>query len=101
MAGLTVPFDGNAPAAIVHRDDVVRALDFAIEKQLSGLYNLVNDVAETKQKFFGRMIEAAGKEPINWVGIGTGPKSLSNQKIKDAGFVFGDPLAEKDGSSFL
>jgi len=101
MAGLTVPFDGNAPAAIVHRDDVVRALDFAIEKRLSGLYNLINDVAETKQKFFGRMIEAAGKEPINWVGVGTGPKSLANQKIKDAGFVFGDPLAEKDGSSFL
>jgi len=101
MAGQTVPFDGNAPAAIVHRDDVVRALDFAIEHQFSGLYNLINDISDTKEVFFGRMTEAAGKDPINWVGAGTGPKSLSNQKIKDAGFAFGDPLAENDGTSFL
>jgi len=101
MAGQTVPFDGNAPAAIVHRDDVVRALDFAIENEFSGLYNLINDVTDTKEVFFGRMIEAAGKEPINWVGAGTGPKSLSNQKIKAAGFKFGDPNAEKDAASFL
>lgn len=101
MAGQTVPFDGNAPAAIVHRDDVVRALDFALENRFSGLYNLINDVTDTKELFFGRMIEAAGKEPINWVGAGTGPKSLSNQKIKAAGFSFGDANAEKDDSSFL
>ena len=101
MAGATVPFDGNAPAAIVHRDDVVRALEFALDKELSGLHNLINDITDTKEVFFGRMIEAAGKDPINWVGAGTGPKSLSNQKIKDAGFSFGDPIAENDGSSFL
>ena len=101
MAGQTVPFDGNAPAAIIHRDDVVRALDFAIESELSGLFNLINDVAETKEAFFGKMTEAAGKEPINWVGAGTGPKSLSNQKLKDAGFALGDPDAAKDGQSFL
>lgn len=101
MAGATVPFDGNAPAAIVHRDDVVRALEFALDKELSGLHNLINDITDTKEVFFGRMIEAAGKEPINWVGAGTGPKSLSNQKIKDAGFSFGDPIAENDGRSFL
>jgi nucleoside-diphosphate-sugar epimerase len=101
MAGQTVPFDGNAPAAIVHRDDVVRALEFAIDNQFTGLYNLINDVTDTKEVFFGRMTEAAGKEPINWVGAGTGPKSLSNQKIKNAGFSFGDAQAEKDDSSFL
>ena len=101
MAGLTVPFDGNAPAAIVHRDDVVHALAFAIDNSFSGLYNLINDVTDTKEVFFGRMIDAAGKDPINWVGAGTGPKSLSNQKIKDAGFSFGDANAEKDSASFL
>jgi nucleoside-diphosphate-sugar epimerase len=101
MAGQTVPFDGNAPAAIVHRDDVVRALEFAIEKQLSGVYNLINDITETKEVFFGRMTDAAGKERINWVGAGTGPKSLANEKIKAAGFEFGDPNAERDGTTFL
>jgi nucleoside-diphosphate-sugar epimerase len=101
MAGLPVPFDGGAPAAIIHRDDVVRALDFAIENHSSGIYNLINDITETKEVFFGKIIEAAGKDPIQWVAPGSGPKSLSNQKLKDAGFALGDPKAEQDGNSFL
>jgi len=96
MAGQTVPFDGNAPAAIVHRDDVVGALEFAMNNKLSGLYNLINDVVDTKREFFGAITENAGVEPINWVGDGTGPKNLSNAKIKAAGFTFLDPLAESE-----
>jgi nucleoside-diphosphate-sugar epimerase len=101
MAGQSVPFDGGAPAAIVHRDDVVRALEFAIQNELSGIYNLINDISETKEAFFGRMTEAAGKDSINWVAPGSGPKSLSNQKLKDAGFQLGDPDTSQDGKSFL
>jgi nucleoside-diphosphate-sugar epimerase len=101
MAGLPVPFDGGAPAAIIHRDDVVRALDFAIENHSSGIYNLINDITETKESFFGKIIEAAGKDPIQWIAPGSGPKSLSNQKLKDAGFELGDPIAAQDGQSFL
>jgi nucleoside-diphosphate-sugar epimerase len=101
MAGQTVPFDGGAPAAIIHRDDVVKGLEFALDNHLSGIYNLINDISETKEVFFGKMIDAAGKEPINWVAPGTGPKNLSNQKLKDAGFAFGDPTTAQDGKSFL
>jgi len=96
MAGLTVPFDGNAPAAIVHRDDVVKALEFALDNKSSGLYNLINDVSETKRVFHGAITDEAGLDPINWVGDGTGPKSLSNAKIKAAGFSFLDPLAQTE-----
>jgi nucleoside-diphosphate-sugar epimerase len=96
MAGQTVPFDGNAPVAIVHRDDVVQALAFAIDNKSSGLYNLVNDLTDTKREFFGAITEAAGVDPINWVGDGTGPKNLSNAKIKAAGFNFLDPFAESE-----
>jgi len=101
MAGQSVPFDGGAPAAIVHRDDVVRALDFAIANKLTGIYNLINDITDNKETFFGQMTAEAGVEPISWVAPGSGPKSLSNQKIKDAGFEFGDPLAQQDGASFI
>lgn len=101
LAGQTVPFDGDSPATIIHRDDVVKALEFALEEQLSGIYNLVNDISESKKSFMGAIIADAGGEPINWVGHGTGPKTLSNQKIKDAGYVFLDPVAEHDGESLL
>ena len=77
------------------------ALEFAIEGELSGVYNLINDVSETKESFFGRITEAAGKAPIQWVAPGSGPKSLLNRKLKAAGFEFGDPDASRDGTSFL
>ena len=63
--------------------------------------NLVNDISESKASYMGAIVAAAGGEPINWVGNGTGPKSLSNEKIKAAGFAFGDPDASRDGESFL
>lgn len=101
MAGQSIPFDGRSPATIIHRDDVVKALEFGCENRLTGIYNLVNDVSMSKAEFFGRILADAGLEPLTWLGDGTGPKSLSNQKIKDAGFVFLDPLAEADGQPLL
>ncbi|MEE4186262.1 MAG: NAD-dependent epimerase/dehydratase family protein [Gammaproteobacteria bacterium] len=101
MAGQNVPFDGGAPAAIIHRDDVVRALRFAIAHRLDGIYNLINDVTATKAAFFGDILRAAAAEPINWVAPGTGPRSLSNQKLKSAGFELADPLAQRDGEPLL
>jgi len=101
LAGQTVPFDGDSPATIIHRDDVVGALTFALDNHLSGIFNLVNDISESKSNFMGKYIAEAGAEPINWVGHGTGPKSLSNQKIKDAGYTFLDPNAEHDGEGLL
>ncbi len=101
LAGQTIPFDGNSPATIVHRDDVVNALTFAVDNHLAGVYNLINDISETKAEYQGGIVAKAGGEPINWVGNGTGPKSLSNQKIKDAGYVFLDPIVEHDGEGLL
>lgn len=101
LAGQQVPFDGHSPATIIHRDDVVKALEFAIEHKLSGRYNLVNDISESKEAFFGKILADAGLDGVNWLGDGTGPKNLSNQKIKDAGYVFLDPRAEHDGEALL
>ena len=96
-----MPFDGESPATIIHRDDVVTALEFALEHHLSGIHNLINDISESKAKYLGDIVAAAGGEPITWLGNGTGPKNLSNQKIKDAGFVFLDPRHEHDGEALL
>ena len=101
LAGQSVPFDGESPATIIHRDDVVLALEFAIDNHSSGIYNLVNDISESKANYLGAILEEAGAEPVTWLGNGTGPKTLSNQKIKDAGFEFLDPLHEHDGKSML
>jgi nucleoside-diphosphate-sugar epimerase len=101
MAGLSIPFDGDSPATIIHRDDVVNALAFGCDNHLSGIFNLVNDVSQSKSEFFGKIVADAGLDPITWLGNGTGPKNLSNQKIKDAGYEFLDPNADGDGQALL
>lgn len=101
IAGQQVPFDGDSDAMIVHRDDVVRGLEFAIEHHLSGLYNLFNDVSDSKAEFFGRVCEQAGLEPITWLGLSKGPRNVSNQKIKNAGFTLADPHCEREQEDLL
>ncbi len=101
IAGQQIPFDGDSDAMIVHRDDVVGGIVFAIEHQLSGLYNLFNDVTESKAEFFGRVCERAGLAPIIWLGLSKGPKAVSNQKIKTAGFKLLDPLWEREDEDLL
>ena len=101
IAGQQIPFDGDSDAMIVHRDDVVRGLEFAIEHRLSGLYNLFNDVTDSKAEFFQAVCDRAGLEPITWLGLSKGPRGVSNQKIKSAGFVLADPFSERETENLL
>ena len=101
MAGKTVPLDGEAGVMIVHRDDVVRAADFAIQHNLSGIYNLVNDVADSKASFFGRVCECEGLENITWAPFGKGVKNASNARIKAAGFTFADSDGVRENENLI
>lgn len=101
MAGKTVPLDGEAGVMIIHRDDVVRAADFALKNNLSGIFNLVNDVTASKAEFFGKICEKEGFAKINWSPFGKGVKNVSNAKIKAAGFVFADPNAARENEDLI
>ena len=91
-----------------HEDKSVTDLAIDLEKHPelrhsldTGRNVIVNDVSESKESYFARLHEAAGVEPVVWVGKGSGPRSLSTQKIKDAGYAFLDPNAEHDGEALL
>ena len=101
IAGKQIPFDGQSDAMLVHRDDVVRAIDFAISRQLSGLFNLFNDIPENKQDFFARIAQREGLAPVTWLGVVKGPKGESNARIKDAGFSYADPVGAREGEDLL
>jgi nucleoside-diphosphate-sugar epimerase len=101
IAGKAIPFDGQSDAMLVHRDDVVRGIAFAIDKRLSGLYNLFNDIPDNKERFFARAAGKAGLEPVTWLGVVKGPKGVSNAKIKTAGFRFLDPIGDKESDDLL
>lgn len=101
IAGKQIPFDGQSDAMLVHRDDVVRAIAFAIDRQLSGLFNLFNDIPENKQDFFARVAQREGLAPVTWLGVVKGPKGVSNARIKEAGFTFADPVGAREGEDLL
>lgn len=101
IAGKPIPFDGQSDAMLIHRDDVVRAIAFAIEKRLSGLYNLFNDITDNKERFFARVCAKEGLAPVTWLGVVKGPKGVSNAKIKKAGFAFGDPSGARESDDLL
>jgi nucleoside-diphosphate-sugar epimerase len=101
LSGQKTPFDGSSDAMIVHRDDVVRAIEMAINKNLNGLYNLFNEVKMSKQEFFAKVCDQEGLAHVEWLNLSPGPKNVSNQKIKDAGLMFLDPDASQDFKDLL
>lgn len=101
IAGKPIPFDGSSDSMLIHRDDVVRAIAFAVDRRLSGLYNLFNDIAEDKQRFFARICAREGLAPVTWLGVVKGPRGVSNARIKKAGFTFADPLGEREEDDLL
>lgn len=101
IAGKQIPFDGNSDAMLIHRDDVVRGIAFAIEKGLSGIFNLFNDIAASKEEFFAEVCRKEGLPPVTWLGVVKGPKGVSNAKIKAAGFRFADPDGRRESEDLL
>lgn len=100
LAGTTRPGTGKHYTNWVHQEDIVRAIDFAREKQLQGIYHLSSDEYITTQEFFHRLFTTHNLPPLTWDSDQPATRSynmkLSNQKIKDAGFEFFHPMIEFD-----
>ena len=101
MSGQKIPFDGSSDAMIVHRDDVVRAIEMSINKNLNGLYNLFNEIKISKAEFFAQVCDENGYKHVQWLNLSPGPKNVSNEKIKANGLRFLDPDAKRDSENLL
>lgn len=100
IAGTTRSGTGEGYTNWVHVEDIARAIDFAREKQLQGIYHLNSDECLTSKEFFQRLFKAHNLPPVIWDTSQTSPRGynlkLSNQKIKTAGFKFLHPQIEFD-----
>ncbi|MBP0019986.1 MAG: SDR family oxidoreductase [Cyanobacteria bacterium SBLK] len=94
MAGQTLAGKGANISNWVHLDDIVSAIDFAREKQLGGIYNLVCDEQITRRELLDRVCKNHNLPVISWDEQETNYLyniRVSTQKIKDAGFQFIHP----------
>ncbi|MBD1936930.1 SDR family oxidoreductase [Microcoleus sp. FACHB-68] len=90
-AGTTRPGAGEDRTNWIRLEDIVGSIDFALTKQLQGIYNLVHDVPLTSREVIDRVCERHNLEKVSWdtSARSTRPYNaqVSNQKIKAAGYT--------------
>jgi nucleoside-diphosphate-sugar epimerase len=88
------PFAGNGESYtnLIHLDDIVNALHFALAHQLQGIYNLCSDFHIPRKEFYQKVCQKENLPAIQWdptrKSFHSGNRRVSNQKIKNAGFTF-------------
>lgn len=92
--GEQLPFD---PAALVHTidyRDVAAAVRFVVDRELTGVFNLVADGSRpaTVGDLLNGLAAAAGRGPFTFTGELTSPRRpVSSEKLRQAGFAFSYP----------
>lgn len=91
-AGTTRPGKGEDAANWVHLEDIVGAIDFARERSLTGIYNLVGSVPVTTRELLKRVFAAHNLPNVLWDVSQTSTRPynarVSNQKLREAGYQF-------------
>ncbi len=95
IAGTTRPGSGDDYTNWIHLDDIVGAIEFARQRELSGIYNLASDEILTTREFLDRLFTIHNLQPVIWDADRTSVRpyntKLSNQKLKNAGFRLAYP----------
>ena len=95
-AGEQIPKNGNDVPAWSGIFDITNGVSFAFNNQLSGVYNLVDDMQASRRELSNQICDIEGLPPVIWANVNTpGSRSMnakvSNQKIKSAGFKLSSP----------
>jgi nucleoside-diphosphate-sugar epimerase len=90
VAGTTRPGNGSDVTNWIHIDDIVAAIEFARIHRLGGIYNLVDDAHLTMRELLDLVCENNSLAKVSWDGSSKSARpynaTVSNQKIKDAGY---------------
>ncbi len=89
-AGRSLPGDGSNIVNQVHVEDIGRAIEFVIEHQLTGIYNLANDTHCTRKSFYEKLQIPVTWDPARKSAHGA-RRIVASKKIKELGFTFKHP----------
>lgn len=95
-AGEQIHKNGNDIPAWSCIFDITRGVSYAFSNQLSGIYNLVDDMQLSRRELSTQICDIDGLPPVIWanqnrVGARTMNARVSNHKIKSTGFVLSTP----------
>lgn len=86
-----LPTNGTQVTNMVDREDVLKAIDFAIAHNLNGIYNLIGDLHISRKELYDTLTEERRLPAPQWSGEKSSHSSnkwVSNSKIKSLGFKF-------------
>ncbi|MEM9091134.1 MAG: SDR family oxidoreductase [Cyanobacteria bacterium P01_F01_bin.53] len=93
-AGTTRPGKGEEGTNWVHLSDIVGGIDWARQKQLSGIYNLVQDEVPMVKDLIDRVCDRHKLAPVTWDESQPSTRKnvrVSNAKIKGSGYQLVHP----------
>ena len=95
-AGQQVPKYGDAVTAWSNIVDITRGIHFAYERQLEGIYNLVDDMQLSRRELSTMICDLDGLPPVLWSHTPSQTERnmnarVSNSKLKDEGFQLISP----------
>lgn len=97
FSGKEMPSAGDEATNHIHLYDIVRGILHCLNYRLTGVFHLVNDDHPSRKELYKKFCHLAMIPSPLWNSAET-PQSkqtgykISNQKIKDAGFVFEHPF---------
>lgn len=98
LNGCPLAGSGEEFTNLIHIEDIIGGIDFALYNRLEGIYNLCNDSHLTRRDLYDTLCQQENLAPLTWdpslKSLHTGNKRVSNTKIKAAGYEFIEPLIE-------
>lgn len=90
--GSVLPGAGQNFSNMIHQEDAVAAIDYALRHHLEGVYNLADDDHPTRKELYDEVARKFHLPPVQWDpkydSYHQGNKRVSNHKIKSEGFTF-------------
>jgi nucleoside-diphosphate-sugar epimerase len=94
LSGKEMSGTGEESTNHIHLEDIIEGIVFCLEHSLTGIFQLVNDDHTSRKKLYSGLCELLEVPSPIWnmdLQENNCGYKVSNQKIKDAGFIFAHP----------
>lgn len=95
LEGHVMPGSGELHTNMIHRTDVVEAIDYGLRHEFEGIYNLADDDHMLRKDLYDSVAKKQELPKVVWdpshTGLRSDDKRVSNHKIKSEGFVLHHP----------
>lgn len=83
-SGECVRKNGNHINAWIHLQDIIRGVNFALARQLQGVYNLVDDLQFTRRQLSNALCDSRGMPPVIWENHDRPEVRIFNARVSNA-----------------